>query len=166
MKKLFIVILVVFAFAISKDSFSQITGSITAKGTVLTPISITSKSDLNFGTSILPGIPVTVDKSNANAGQFSLAGAPSKQINVTLTLPDNLLSGVNTMPITFSATDGSYKTPAGTLTVFNPNNPVTPTFGSEGTMNVNLGGKVSPAHTQVAGAYSASIQISLFYTGN
>jgi hypothetical protein len=167
MKKLVLAMFVVLSLVSFKNSFSQITGSITAKGTVLAPISIISSTDLNFGTSILPGVPVTVDKSaGSGAGTFVLSGVANKQINVTLTLPSNLQSGVNTMPISFTSTDGGYKTPGGTMGSFNPANSVTPSFANEGLITIYLGGKVSPAHTQVAGAYTAQVQLSVFYTGN
>jgi len=72
----------------------------------------------------------------------------------------------NNLPISFTATDAGYKTPTGTLTAYNPANPTTASFGSEGTMDVFLGGKVTPASNQVAGLYTGTVNIRLYYTGN
>ena len=166
MKKLFFTLALVLTVIFVNNSFAQITGSILAKGTVLAPISITATRDLDFGNDILPGIVRTVDKSASTSGKFSLAGQSSKQINITLTTPTNLINGANNLPISFTATDAGYKTPTGTLTAFNPATPTNASFGSEGTMDVFLGGKVTPASNQVAGLYTATVNISLYYTGN
>jgi hypothetical protein len=167
MKKLFVVMLIVLAFTMSKDSFSQITSSITAKGTVLAPISVVSKNDLNFGTSILPGIPVSVDKSDYyNAGKFSLAGVSFKQISISLDLPTDLSNGSSNMPITFGTSDAGTRMSYYYIIAFNPNASTTAYFGFDGKLDVLLGGKVSPSHTQEAGNYQATVQISLAYTGS
>lgn len=166
MRKFFVLAMLVLAMVIVNESNAQITGSIQAKGTVLSPISITATRDLDFGNDIIPGIQRTVDKTDATSGKFSLAGQPNKEINVTLTLPSNLVNGGNNMSITFTSTDGGWKTPNGSMNAFDPANPVNASFASEGTMDVFLGGKVSPTHNQAAGLYTATVSISLYYTGN
>jgi len=166
MKNTITAIIVLTVLVLTNVSFSQVTGTINAKATVLSPISVTSTSDLNFGTSILPGVAVTIDKTSANAGQFNLTGQATKQISVTMTLPSNLTSNGNTLPISFTSTDGGWKTPAGSWNAFNPAVTTTATFASEGTMIVSLGGKVTPSHTQASGNYTSTASISLYYTGN
>lgn len=166
MKKLFLTLILVIVTISFSNSYSQITGSITAKGTVLTPISVSSTRDLDFGTDILPGVDKSVNINAATSGKFSLTGQASKQINISLTLPTNLLKGVVTMPITFSATDAGTKTTTGTMTTFNPASGTTASFGTDGKLDVFIGGTVDPSHTQAAGAYTGTISISLYYTGS
>ena len=166
MKKVITVLAVLTLLVLTNVSFSQITASLNTKGSVLSPISVSSTVDLNFGTSILPGRPVTIDKTSVSAGQFNLAGAAGKQIAVTLTLPTNLVSSGNNLAISFAATDGGWKTPTGSWNVFNPASATNATFATEGTMIVAIGGTVSPTYTQVAGNYTATASISMVYTGN
>jgi len=166
MKKLFLTLALVLTVIFVNNSFAQITGNITAKGIVLSPISITATRDLDFGDDIIPGIARTIDKTATSSGKFSLAGQALKELNVTLTTPTELVNGANNLPISFTATDAGYKTPTGTLTAFDPAAPINASFGSEGTMDVFLGGKVTPASNQVAGLYTATVNISLYYTGN
>jgi hypothetical protein len=166
MKKLIIAIFSVLMLTIYSNSFSQITGSCNAKGTVLTPISIISTTDLNFGTTLLPGISVSIDKTSGSAGKFSLSGYANKQISISFILPSSLINGSYTMPITFSSSDAAYKITSGSYTAFNPAVSVNANLGTDGKMDVVLGGNIIPAHNQPAGLYTAPVQINLFYTGS
>jgi hypothetical protein len=165
MKKLIFMILVASCLMMTKASNSQITGTFNVKGTVLTRISIVSTYDLDFGNSVLPGIPVAVNKTNSNAGQFSLEGEPYSQIYIKLALPTTLTNGSDKMPISFSSTDGGYRT-NGPMKTFDPNSSTTARFTNKGTMKIYLGGKIMPDHSQSAGIYDAPVEISLYYTGN
>ncbi len=166
MKKVFKYILFFFLTIISIDGYAQVTATITASATVLTGISIVSKSDLDFGNDIVPGIQRTVDKSNANSGRFSLTGSPNKQISIRFITPTQLSNGGNTMPITFGSSDAGYQIPGGSVVSFNPSIVSNASFGSIGTMTVFLGGKVTPSSNQASGFYTASITLNLEYTGN
>jgi len=148
------------------DLFSQITGTIQAKGIVLNPISITATRDLDFGDNIIPGMLRTIDKTAASSGKFSLLGQPSKQINVSLTTPSTLINGVQTLPINFTSTDGGYKTTTGSMVAFDPASPTNAVLGTDGVLDVFLGGRVDPAHNQSPGFYTGTVNISLYYTGN
>ena len=169
MKKLFVAIVTLAVLVLTQDVFSQqtpVTDNINAKGTVITHISVTSKRDLDFGTDIVPGVATTIDKSAATSGKFSLAGQVSRQIAITFTLPSNLTSGANTMPITFTTTDAGYVNSASPMTAFNPAVVQNATFSATGTMDIYLGGKVTPSAGQVSGFYTAPVNISLQYTTN
>lgn len=166
MKKAIKNIIILLLTIISVDCFSQVTASITASATVLTGISITSKSDLDFGNDIVPGIQRTVDKTNANSGRFSLSGAPNKQISIRFITPSQLTYGANTMPISFGSSDAGYQIPGGSIVSFNPAIVSNAFFGTQGTMTVFLGGKVTPASNQPSGFYTASVTVNLEYTGN
>ena len=166
MKKVFKYIFILYLTLISVDSYAQVTATITASATVLTGISITSKSDLDFGNDIVPGIQRVVDKTNASSGRFSLSGSPNRQISISFITPTQLINGVNTMPITFGSSDAGYQIPGGSVVSFNPSIVSNASFGSQGTMTVFLGGKVTPSANQASGFYTASITVNLQYTGN
>jgi len=164
MKKLFSVILLIF-LALS-NSYSQEYSNITVSATVLTRISITSKSDLNFGTDIIPGYSRTVAKTDATSGRIAISGLANKQISIGFVIPSTLSNGATTMPITFSTTDAAYQIPGGAVTAFNPAVVTNATFGSAGTMTLFLGGKVTPSGSQPGGLYTGIITVNLQYTGN
>jgi len=169
MKKLVLAIVTLVVLVLTQDVFSQqvpVTDNINAKGTVITHISVTAKRDLDFGTDIVPGVAKTVDKSATTSGKFTLAGQISRQIAITFTLPTNLSSGTNLMPITFTTTDAGYINTGTTMTAFNPAVVQNASFSATGTMDVYLGGKVTPTAGQVSGLYTAPVTISLVYTTN
>ncbi|MFA7361387.1 MAG: DUF4402 domain-containing protein [Candidatus Kapaibacterium sp.] len=166
MKKIIIPAIVLFITITCVNAYAQVTASISATATVLTGISVTNKSDLNFGNDIVPGILRTIDKTNANSGRFTLIGAPNKQISISFVTPSQLINGANTMPITFTSTDAGYQVPGGSVISFNPVVVSNASFNSQGTMTVYLGGKVTPSSNQESGLYTASITVNLEYTGN
>lgn len=145
---------------------TPITGMISAKCTVLSPISITSMRDLDFGNDILPGVERIIDKASSSSGKFSFTGESGKEVSVTFSLPPELTSGEYILPVTFSPTDAGYQITGGALTDFDPYETVNATLGTDGIMDVYLGGKVSPDHNQPAGYYEGIIVITLYYTGN
>jgi hypothetical protein len=66
---------------------------------VLQAINVTGAAALDFG-SVLPGINYTVDAaSGASAGRFDLTGVASANVNLSFTLPTDLNSGGNLLPI-------------------------------------------------------------------
>ncbi len=155
-------------YAQKKDGIAPtpITATITASGTVLSPMSITSTRDLLFGTDILPGIRRTIDKSSNSSGKFSIMGQPGKEISITITSPGSLTFGANTLPLAFTETDAGYKLPGETMVDFDPANTATAVFGNDGTMDIFLGGTVVPDFSQVAGNYTGNITVVFYYTGN
>jgi hypothetical protein len=165
MKKISAIILIICVLFISEDLYSQKTGNINATAMVLTRISVTNKRDLDFGANIVPGIQQTVDKTAASSGKFSVSGQPSKQISILLTLPAQLLNGSNSMPITFTSTDAGYQLPGGSIVAFNPAATATIAFGADGTMDIFLGGKVTPSTNQVSGVYMGLVTVNLQYSG-
>jgi len=165
MKKLISFIIVVYALIPAGDTYCQETSNILTTATVLTRISITSKRDLDFGTDIVPGFPEVVDKTAATSGKFSLSGQVPKQISIAFILPTQLISGSNTMSITFTSTDAAYQLGTGSLVAFNPAVTKTVSFTTGGTMNIFLGGKVTPSGTQAAGNYTGAVTVNLQYTG-
>ena len=169
MKKYFLAIAVVIALTVSKDIFAQqvpVTSQINAKGTVITHITVSSTRDLDFGNDIVAGVATTVSKTAETSGKFLLSGQPNRQISIAFTLPTNLLNGENTMPIAFSTTDAGYIVNSNPISAFDPSVSKNASFGTNGAMEVYLGGTVTPSSTQVAGQYTAPVTISLQYTTN
>lgn len=141
--------------------------TVQAEGEVLAPLSVTG-TNLSFGTEILPGLELSVARTEAGAAQFDITGADSKEITVDFTLPTELTGAGDAIPITFGSDDAGYATtddqagaaahdPSGTLT--------TTLDATAGTLFVWLGGTISPAETQAAGSYSADITVDTAYTG-
>jgi len=176
MKKVFFSLLVIMMLFLFNDNFAQnghdgvnpvpITASITAKGTVLSPISVTSTRDLEFGNDILPGITKAIDKNSNSAGKFSIMGEAGKEVNIAITSPGVLYNGTNTLPLTFSETDGGYKITGGTMVDFDPIIPVNANLGTDGALEIYLGGSLVPAYGQVGGEYVGTIIVEFTYTGN
>jgi hypothetical protein len=132
-------------------------------------LSAVGQQDLNFGT-LIPGVPVTVSRFDpANAGQFEVRGARLSEVQIDLTLPAYLAAGVNALlPLEFSSVDGGIATDrtVGGTQSFDPRLPVTVILPGNGKAYVYLGGTVRPATNQAIGPYSATITLTVSYTGN
>lgn len=175
MKKLFLVILFIFAFALLNDSFAQIirgpgpqpvSATINAKATVLSPISVASTRDLDFGNDILPGIPKVIDKTSNTSGKFSIMGQNGKEVCILMATPPNLTNGENILAIYFSPSDAGYRLPGGTINEFDPLSAFNATFGTDGSMDIFIGGTVVPTYTQTGGLYEGTVTVQFYYTGN
>jgi len=175
MKALLIIVTSIFLLFLFNDIFAQskegvtptpITASITAKGTVLSPISVGTTRDLDFGNDILPGIDRTIDKNSGTSGKFSIVGEAGKEVNVSITAPISLFNGTNSLALSFSSTDAAYQITGGSLVEFDPAVPVNATLGSDGVLDVYLGGTVKPVYKQIAGEYIGTIIVEFNYTGN
>lgn len=151
-----------------------------ATATVLTVLSVTATAPLAFG-NVYQGVPKTIAKNTATAGEFTITGEPDASIAIYLQLPDYLStdagsgSGDDRMVISFSTTDCNIDTTgAGDPTGFvgangwidqDPHNMTnSATVGSVGT-NIYLGGTVQPSADQKAGGYEADIVLTVAYTG-
>ncbi|MCU0373182.1 MAG: hypothetical protein MUE56_08060 [Ignavibacteria bacterium] len=149
MKRLTPVIILFFVLISISNAYSQndgivpkpITATIIAKGTVLSPISVSDTKDLDFGEDILPGIDRVIDKNSNSAGKFTIMGQPGKEISITMSLGGNIVD-------------------------FDPFNPVNAVFGNDGTMEIYLGGTAKPYYSQAAGMYDGTVTVVFYYTGN
>ncbi len=131
--------------------------------------SVTVNNNLTFGT-MFPGIPKTIDKSSANAAEFSIGGDAGAEVTIDFSLPTYLSSGSNNMQIIFF-TDGcavdSNSTPNQSSPTYDDLNPwqtLTYDLGSSG-LTVWIGGKAVPGFRQPAGTYTADIILTVQYTG-
>ncbi len=174
MKKLFLIALLLIGCLLVGNVYAQndnitpkpLTVTIFAKGTVLSPLTISSSRDLEFGNDILPGVNRTIDKNSNSSGKFSILGQADREVTVSIVTPEELVSGENTLKISFSSTDAGYKLPGGSVVDFNPLNPINASFGSDGAMDILIGGTVSPFYDQAPGIYDGAITVVFYYTGN
>jgi hypothetical protein len=137
--------------------------NITATATVLTAITVTGASPLDFGT-VFPGVAKTIAIADVGAGRFDLTGQASANVNVSFILPTDLVDGANNLPIgswtgyrnaTAATTGGTAFTPiAGTTAA---------AFSGAGALFVYVGGTVTPAGNQAAGTYTGTVTLTAAY---
>jgi len=142
-------------------------GNINATATVLQPLTVSGARDLAFG-NVYPGVNKSIAVTDVTSGRFDVTGQAGAQVNISFTLPTNLASGANTLPIgswtgyhntTNSASvGGTAFTPSASNTTVN-------LAALGGNLFVFVGAQVSPAGTQAQGAYTASVTMSAAYTG-
>jgi hypothetical protein len=114
---------------------------------------------------VLPGINYTVDAaSGASAGRFDLTGVASANVNLSFTLPTDLNSGGNLLPIgSWTGCLNNTATQAG-CTTFTPSAGATATaFSGAGAKSVYVGATVTPSGLQPAGIYNATITLNAAY---
>lgn len=155
---------VVVAFmSLNAAAASAQSANINATATVFQAITVTGARDLDFG-NVFPGVAKTVVVSDATSGRFDLTGQSSGNVNVSFTLPANLTSGANNMPIgTWTGCTNGTNTTTG-CTSFTPSAGATASaFSGAGALFVWVGGTVSPAANQAAGAYTGVVTLTAAY---
>jgi hypothetical protein len=154
------------ALALAVRAAEAQSASITATANVLQPLTVQGQQNLNFA-NVYPGTSVTVSNDAAGTGRFRIAGVNGAEVTFNFTLPTNLTSGANSIPITFGSTAGRYNifnTSGGTS--FNPNTAQITNLSVTGELFVWIGGTVSPPGTTPSGAYTGTITLNASYTGN
>ena len=133
---------------------------------------VTAVEDLRFG-DIFAGVPKTVDKSSSSeAAGFTVTGTPGDELTLTFDLPTYLSTTGANMQVFFSSTDCAIdstnppdqSSPSGDD--LNPHDILTYRFGSNGLLNVWLGGRLVPGLVQKPGNYMATIRLTAVLTGN
>jgi hypothetical protein len=127
-------------------------------------VTVTAIRNLAFG-GVVRGVPSSVAPSHATkSGQFRFVTAIGNTVRLQFTLPTRLNGPAGArLNISFSATDaialgqGATSVPV----TFNPNNAQTFNIVSSNTINVFIGGTVSPAANQAFGAYSNTITFTV-----
>ncbi len=137
-------------------------GSITATAQVQQPINVVGAVNLSFG-NVFPGVNKAVLLTDAGAGRFDITGQASTPVNLAFTsLPTNLASGGNNLPVTFSAGHNTTNSAAGS-TSFAPGSGASTSLSGSGALFVFVGGTVTPAVNQVAGTYTATVTLQVTY---
>ena len=166
MRKLVALALAVLALVVfTTPVYAQVNNaSITATATVQAPINVTAVNALDFLT-VFPGVAKTVLVTDATAGQWSVTGQTSAPVTLSFTLPVNLASGGNLMPIgTWTGNYNTTATPSGTS--FTPSGtPTAATLSADaiGALFVYIGATVSPLASQPAGVYTAAVTLTVLY---
>lgn len=126
-------------------------------------LDVTGAQDLDFGT-LLPGFGRTIAPDDLGSGEFAITGADGAEIDLSFTLPATsaLSNGTDDLPVTFTAGVGAAR---GATVALDPTAGGTTTLGLTG-VSVFLGGTVSPAANQPAGAYTAPVTLTASYTGS
>lgn len=132
---------------------------------------ITVNNGLVFG-SVLQGVPKTISKYTAgSAAEFLITGTNGREVSIEFTLPTYVNNVGWNMPLVFEATDASLdtrKNPDQSSPLRDNLNPwitIIHSISVHG-LTVWLGGKLLPKHNQFAGDYSATIVLTVTYTGN
>lgn len=160
--------LAVLALALVGASSAQAqSANISATATVQTPLTLTGATTLAFG-NVFPGLAKTVPVTDPAAGRFDIAGQAAAEVSMTFTVPLNLTSGANNLPIgtwtgyhnttNNASAGGAAFTPSLAATLMN--------LSGTGAGFVFIGATVTPAVAQVAGAYTGTITMNVVYTGN
>jgi spore coat protein U-like protein len=138
--------------------------SVTTRATIVQALVVTPQRDLVFG-NVVPGISKTIAVTDGGAGRLRVRGQASTPVLMSFTLPGNLTSGANSLPI--DSWTGRWNTsaaPAGG-TSFTPSGAATSATlsGGAGQLFVYLGARVVPATTQAAGLYTATVTLTVAY---
>lgn len=133
------------------------------------PLSVQPRRDLSFG-DVIAGFPTSVSRlDNASSGWYEVRGERNAEVELTFTLPSNLVGIAGaTLPIEFGPDDGGFATvPARSSQVgFDPRVPLTRPLSGSGRAYLWLGGTVRPAGNQASGFYQAAVTLTVAYTGN
>jgi len=155
---------VVAVLALSASTAAAQSANIQALANVFTAISVSGTRDLDFG-NVFPGIAKTVVPSAGTSGLFSATGQASTNVNMTFTLPTDLSSGANLLPIgTWTGCFDTDNDPSAGCTGFTPSAVASAaSFSGAGALFVFVGGTVTPGAGQASGAYTGTIVIQLDY---
>ncbi|HSR90871.1 MAG TPA: DUF4402 domain-containing protein [Gemmatimonadales bacterium] len=141
------------------------TANINATATVFQAITVAGNNPLTFG-NVFPGVPKTVTAAGgaANSGRFDLTGQASAPVQLTFTLPGNLTSGVNNLPIgTWTGCTNPTNTQA-SCTAFTPSGaPSASAFSAANALFVFVGATVTPGAAQAAGNYTGTVTLTANY---
>lgn len=180
--KIFASLVLMMGFGISAMAQSTDNDNILGKATVLQGINVVGVTDLSFGW-VSPGLSKTIDLENtATGGQvgegtqttgvFSVSAAANSNVQIQFTtLPTNLVSGANNLPIgaytagyhTANPYSGGTTFVPGTGTQVAGGNFPTNDIGGVNAIYVFIGGTVTPGGTQASGDYTGTITLTATY---
>jgi hypothetical protein len=154
------------ALAVLAGDAAAQSARIVASATVERPLAVSGVRSLDFG-NVFAGVKKRVAYHAAAGAKVSLIGVADADVNFSFSLPTELISGANALPI--GTWTGCHNTvdAAATCTTFTPSSSAaTARLSAElGTLYVFIGATVSPNGTQVQGSYTGSITITAAYTG-
>ncbi len=137
--------------------------NINATAVVYQAMTVTGARALDFG-NVFPGVAKSIAVAAATSGRFDLTGQASANVNLTFTLPTDLTSGANNLPIgTWTGCHAATNNTTG-CTTFTPSGSATASaFSGTGALFVWVGGTVTPAANQAAGTYNGTVTLTAAY---
>jgi hypothetical protein len=148
------------AFGASALQAQSATIQVTA--TVLSQLTAAAGNPLAFG-NVTPGVAKTVAASAAAAGSFNLTGQINQGVQVSFTLPTNLTSGANNLPIgTWTGFYNQVNVQGGTAFIPSAAGQ-NATLSGTGRLYLWIGATVTPGGAQAAGSYLASVVLNVVY---
>lgn len=148
---------------IASQAKAQNSASATVSANVQQPITVTKTNDLSFG-SVFPGLNNSVAVTASGAASFSVQGQASANVNLTFTLPSNITSSSNTLPVANWVALYNTTNSSASGTSFTPSTSATSaTLSSSGALYVFLGATAQPSISQAAGSYSGTATMTVVY---
>lgn len=153
------------AFAALPALVQAQSANVAANATVVAALTVTGSAPLAFG-NVFQNVNKTVAAIDATSGRFAITGFGTSQVQLTFTLPTNLLNGATTLPIDSwdVRTNGSSATAGSTALSVTSGTGVNTNLVA-GNLFVFVGGRVLPSVTQAAGTYTGSVVLAAAYTG-
>jgi hypothetical protein len=128
------------------------------------PLTVTGARGVTFG-AVFPGIPLAITRTDpANSGQFDIKGPNRNQVLLTFVLPLTMTGPAGAqLPLNFGSSDAGYSQSQviGSQIGFDPKQPFTATLSNNGRGSVFVGGTANPTTSQRAGAYTATITLTV-----
>lgn len=132
------------------------------------PLRIDPVQGITFGI-MLPGVASPVLPTDAaRAALLDVTGPNRDNVQIHFTLPAVLHGPAGaTAPISFSNLDAGWSPTqsAAGMVRFDPHQPFTAALSNQGRGTIYLGGTLSTLHNQRAGAYSATVTVTVIHLG-
>ena len=126
---------------------------------------VAGEAPLTFGV-VIPGVAKTVDATAATAARFGGVFPADSRLRLNLTLPTQLTSGANTLPIGgWTALFSQTTSTAGATAISTTKPTVVRVHPTTGAMHVFVGGSVTPAAAQPSGVYVGVITLTAAFAG-
>ena len=144
--------------------------SVLATANLSSTIKVRGTQDLNFGT-VIPGVAKTVSHTSQPAGTtyaiLQFDGDKNAEVQIDFNLPNQLVTPTGRR-LTIDSWTGchSIQSTIPGCTAFVPGTPQTRLRSNNGKLWLWFGGTVRPTVTQGTGTYTATVQVTMLYTGN
>jgi len=152
-------------FGVGISSVQAQSATVQALATVLAPITVSGARNLDFG-NVFPAVNKTIGVTAATSGRFDATGTILANVDISFTLPANLVSAANNLAINTwtGCWNPTANSAAVACTAFTPSGSATSVnFGAAGNLWVFVGATVAPTAGQAPGSYSGNVQMTLTY---
>lgn len=134
---------------------------VSAQGGPAQTVEVVRVRDLDFGV-VIAGIPAAILPSDAGAAEFEVSAPPNTTLFITFSLPAQLLSGADVLPVSFGAGSAqwSQRRSAAGRTMFDPRVGTQVDLERGRNIYLWLGAAISPPGLQPAGAYRGVVTLT------